>query len=710
MAIRCGVSLLPADDVRAALTPLFEADTVEAVEWSVDFGFSPARIPDWVEALLGRFADQGALYAHGVELSPMTAELADHQHAWVAALEDTFGKRQYRHFTEHYGFINAGEVVRGTPLPLPPSRALLALASARVQLLQDVTKTPVGIENLAFAFGREDAIAQAELVGALCDRTGAFVLLDVHNLLCQAENFDIDPLALAELYGLRRVREIHIAGGSITRTAAPPSLPFRRDSHDHDVPDRAFDLLARMIPRCPALDVVILERSDRSMFTASEAERHREDFRRVRAVVGASRPGGTTEARAPSIASSLTLAVDTPEDLGRYQEALLESLVRGPRPPDVVLADLRAQAGLPGYAPYLATFEPRALEIATAMAAEWCAREDRADTIEASVLRAPGAPLATLRLPSPEPGRGQVLVRPLAVGLCGTDLHACQGQFPIPMPLVLGHEVAGVVAALGPDVDGLEIGQNVGVSWIQRPCGSCEACARGAALRCAAPRTWIENGGGLSDLCVAEASGCTKLPDDLELELAAPLFCAGHVAISALLRASPAESDRVAVLGLGGLGHLAVQIAAALGHEVVAITSTEEKRRDALALGAAESVLSDGDSGLALQRAGGADIVLATTNDMEAAASALRGLRDGGRLVLVGLGRGPLSLDPAELVQREVSVIGAVQGPRTELDAVLDLAARGQVRPRVETFPRHLVNRALGRLAEGRVRYRAVIV
>ncbi len=711
MTIRCGVSLLPAEDVRLATAPLFEAGAVDAVEWNVDFGFPPAAAPAWVGSILSRFEEAGALYAHGVELSPMSAELADHQHTWLESLRDAFRARRYRHLTEHYGFITAGEFVRGTPLPLPPSRALLSIATERIERLQELTGSPVGIENLAFAFGREDAVLQAEVVRELCERTGAFVLLDVHNLLCQVENFDLDALALAELYGLHRVREVHIAGGSLAHTAAPPLRPFRRDSHDHDVPDPAFTLLAQVVPRCPALEVVILERSDRSTFTSGEAERHRADFFRVREIVAdaASRApplGGRSE----PLVSGLALAADTPRELSRYQTTLLEALSGGPRPAEAVIAELAADAEIAAYSPYLAAFEPRAVEIATAMAAEWCARDEVDGTIEAAVLRSPRAPLAVRRLPVPEPGPGQVLVRPMAVGLCGTDLHAYEGRFPLPLPIVIGHEIAGVVVALGPGTTGLRAGDSVGISWIQRTCGACPACARGQETRCAAPRTWIENGGGLSELLVAEETGCTKLPSGLAFEHAAPLFCAGHVVMSALLRARPAAGERVAILGLGGLGHLAVQIAAALGHEVVAITGAEEKRRDALALGAHEAILGGDDPGDALSYAGGADIVLATTSSMRHAASIVRGVRDGGRLVVVGLGEEPLAIDPIELVQREASIIGAVQGPRAELDAVLDLAARGRVRPRVEAFPWHLANRALGRLAEGRVRYRAVIV
>jgi D-arabinose 1-dehydrogenase-like Zn-dependent alcohol dehydrogenase len=159
------------------------------------------------------------------------------------------------------------------------------------------------------------------------------------------------------------------------------------------------------------------------------------------------------------------------------------------------------------------------------------------------------------------------------------------------------------------------------------------------------------------------------------------------------------------------LGHLAIQIAKASGHETIAITSRADKAEDARELGASEVLVVDAVETLGpeLEARGGADIVLATTNDMKTLGSALLGLRERGRIVVAGLGMTPLALDPLELVQREAVVIGAMQGPKSELEMVLSLAARGMVTPIVETFPLHLATRALGRLVSGRARYRVVI-
>ncbi|MFO0549288.1 MAG: DUF692 family protein [Polyangiaceae bacterium] len=707
---RVGLSLMPTEDARLANTALFDAGLVDAIEWSVDFGYLGA--PPWVDALLDTYSARGALYAHGVELSMMSARFTPNHEAWLEHLATALRARRYQHLTEHYGFMTAGDFARGTPLPLPPSRALLALAIDRVRRLAELAEVPVGIENLAFALGRDCALAQADFVAELCEKTGAFLLFDVHNLLCQADNFDLDPVALARSYPLARAKQIHFAGGTLTPPRTPRGTLFRRDGHDAPAPDAELELLAAVLPSCVALDVVILERSDRSLFTAAEVDTHHAEFKRLREIVGAA-----TISRAPhprvSVAHSLPWIDDSVAELDAYQVTLLETLASldDPRAARAALAAAPAP-----YQPYLERVEPHALEVALALVRQWSARSEpdpeiAGPTMHAAVFTKPELPLELRNLPVPSPGPGQVLLRVAAVGLCGTDAHAYRGQFPVPLPIVLGHETVGVVEAVGVGVAHPRVGDRVGVSWVQRGCSRCRACVAGLVERCTAPRTWIENGGGLSDLAIVEATGLTVLPDGLDFELAAPVFCGGHVVASGLRRASPRPGERVCVLGVGGLGHLAIGVAAAQGLEVVALTSSQEKARDARALGASEAFVFDRpeDAGPTLERAGGAAIALSTTSSMRAAESLLRGLDVGGRAVLLGLGDGGVTLDPLDVVAREISIIGAVQGPREELVAVLDLVARGKVRPWVESFPLLLAQRALGRVLDGRARYRVVV-
>jgi D-arabinose 1-dehydrogenase-like Zn-dependent alcohol dehydrogenase/uncharacterized protein (UPF0276 family) len=702
-----GVSLLPADDLREATAPLFEAGLVEAVEWNLDFGWGPDGIPPWIESILDAFEARAALFAHGVELSPMSARFTDRQEQWLGDLARTARARRFRHVTEHYGFITAGPWVRGTPLPLPPSRAALEIVRGRIARMEDACGAAVGIENLGFAFGRRDALAQATFIGELCAATSAFVLLDVHNLFCQAHNFDLDALALAEAYPLERVREIHVAGGSWWRPACDPTRPFRRDTHDDAVPGWAFSLLEHLLPRCPNLDAVILERTDRSLFGVEERERYRADYERILRTVRRFASGGADGPPTPRRrVDAVDLVADDEPALDRYQRTLLDVLAQEHDPAS---ARERIGAAVAAYAPHVGDFELPAVELGAAMVREWVAEDEPAGTMHAVVLTRPGAPLALLNLPIPEPGPGQVLLRVEAVGLCGLDAHARTGVIPVPTPIVLGHEVAGVVEAAGDGVATLAAGDRVAVGWTQAGCGACEDCARGAPQRCADARTWIENGGGLSELAIVEAAGCLRLPDGLAPKEAAPLVCAGAAAFAALRRAGVEPGDRVAVVGFGGVGHLAVQIACALGHAPLVVTSTAEKARDAAQLGARRAVLGEGDPGAALERAGLVDVVIAATSSMPEAGRAARGLAPRGRIVLVGIGEGTLDLDPIALLEREATVLAVQPGPDDAAGA-LALAAEGRIRPRVEAFPFHLAYRALRRIEEGRVRYRAVVV
>ena len=219
----------------------------------------------------------------------------------------------------------------------------------------------------------------------------------------------------------------------------------------------------------------------------------------------------------------------------------------------------------------------------------------------------------------------------------------------------------------------------------------------------------MQNGGGHAELMVVEASGCVEIPDALSFEEAAPMFCAGFTIMSGYRRATPRPGDRIAVLGLGGLGHLGLQIAKAFGHEVLALTSSADKRVELLALGADDVILVGDDPGRALADAGGADVILATTSSAAQVGQIVSGLRPEGRLALMGLGEGPIEIDPMSLILSQGSIVGALQDDRAHLLEVLELAAAGRVRPKVEAFPLVLVERAMNRLAEGRVRYRAVL-
>lgn len=299
----------------------------------------------------------------------------------------------------------------------------------------------------------------------------------------------------------------------------------------------------------------------------------------------------------------------------------------------------------------------------------------------------------------PELGPGQVLIRIRASGVCFNDLHAREGR--------PGHEAAGEIVGLGAGVSSRRVGDRVGVSLWQTACGRCEWCQRGKPLHCPHKGgTSINLPGSHAEFMLATADATTLLPVGLSFEEAAPLFCAGYAAYSGLLSAKPKPGDRVAVAGIGGLGHLAVQYAKAAGLFVIAITGSTDKISLIRELGADEIVRN----GKELQAIGGADIILGASASVDAQADAFEGIRPEGRMVVMGLGTAPLPLPVNALIMKRASIIGSQHNDRQHLYTTLDLAARGRVKPMIETYSLAEAEKARQRLASGRARFRAVIV
>lgn len=277
MTPRVGLSLMPTEDFRRAAVPLFAEGSVEAVEWGPDVRYA-GGIPDWFVPLLDHYADHGALYAHGVHYSLLSVESHGHHARWLEVMGDALAERRYRHVTEHFGFMVAPGFDRGAPLPLPYLPEVVALGRGRLARLAQVAGVPVGLENLATALSPEDVVHQAAMLVDVLDVVDGFLLLDVHNLWCQAVNWGHDPIRLLESYPLDRVREIHVSGGSWTEEQ---DWRWRRDTHDHDVPEPVFDLLGEALGRCPGVEVVIFERMGGTIRDAAEEAGMRVDFRRI---------------------------------------------------------------------------------------------------------------------------------------------------------------------------------------------------------------------------------------------------------------------------------------------------------------------------------------------------------------------------------------------------------------------------------------------
>lgn len=307
---------------------------------------------------------------------------------------------------------------------------------------------------------------------------------------------------------------------------------------------------------------------------------------------------------------------------------------------------------------------------------------------------------------TPNPGPNQVLIKIRASGICYTDVHQTRGELPGDFPRILGHEPVGEVVAMGPGVTTRRIGDRVGVPFLQSSCGRCEWCARGKPMFCAQQMgTSGQMSGGHAEFMLAYAAATVLLPDGLSYEQAAPIFCAGYTVWSGLRIAEPQPHERIAVVGIGGLGHLAVQYAKAAGFTTIAVSRSPDKDRSIRELGADE-IVRDGQG---LAAIGGADVILGTSNSNDAMADSIQGLRPDGRFVLMGYEAKSFPVPPADAILKCLRIIGSQQNGTEFLYEALDYAAKGKVKVIVETYRLDEINKAYDRVAEGKVRFRAVM-
>ena len=328
--------------------------------------------------------------------------------------------------------------------------------------------------------------------------------------------------------------------------------------------------------------------------------------------------------------------------------------------------------------------------------------------MKAAVVPKIGAKWEVKEVPTPHPATNQVLIKIHASGLCYTDVHITEGRVPTgAFPRTIGHEPAGEIVEVGEGVISRKIGDRVGVPWFQASCGRCEWCLRGKPMFCAQMiGTGIGIQGSHAEYMVAYADATMLLPDGLTYEQAAPVFCAGYTVWSGLRWANPKPHERIAVVGIGGLGHLALQYSKAAGFETIAITHSKDKEELAYKLGA-DIVVSDGQG---LREAGGADIILATSNSYKAAADTLRGLRPDGRLMFIGGSDEPFTIpSPGEILFNRHQIIGSSQNGREYLYEALDYVAKGKVKVMAEIVPLEDIDDAYEKVANGNVRFRAVI-
>src|SRR5215208_5718447 len=336
--------------------------------------------------------------------------------------------------------------------------------------------------------------------------------------------------------------------------------------------------------------------------------------------------------------------------------------------------------------------------------------------MRAAILPDFGEPLRIEDVPRPVAEADEVLMQVEVCGVCHSDLHIAHGDLAgfraaTKARLILGHEVIGRVVSTGSAVTGLAVGDRVGVAWLHSACGVCEQCHEGNENLC---RKGVITGlmvdGGYAEFMRAKASHAIPVPDALLPEEAAPLFCAGVTVYRALKKAGVAAGQRVAVFGVGGLGHLAVQIAKAMGAEAIGLHVSKEKLALATELGAARVIDAADPAALkALAKAGGVHVAVVTSAAKAAFDAALVVLRPTGTLAVVGLPAQPLTFAALALVGREIRVVGSAVGTREDLRAVLDMAAAGKLRCRTESQPLDQVNQVLDRMRGGGIYGRVVL-
>ena len=324
----------------------------------------------------------------------------------------------------------------------------------------------------------------------------------------------------------------------------------------------------------------------------------------------------------------------------------------------------------------------------------------------------PGGPFELVEREVPTPGPGHVRVAVAACGICHSDTLTKDGTFPgIRSPRVPGHEIVGSVDALGPDVARLRPGQRVGVGWHGGQCGWCRACRHGDFFACETETriTGITSDGGYADYVIARAEAVALVPDGLSPVDAAPLMCAGVTTFNALRNSGARAGDLVAVLGLGGLGHLGVQYAAKMGFRTVAIARGADKEPLARELGAWRYVDSRAtDPAAALRELGGARVVIATVTDGPAMTAVLGGLGVHGTLMVIGA---PPSLEasPFLLISGSRSIRGWYSGTSIDSEETLAFSTLAGVRSMNEVFPLERVTEAYERMLSGRARFRVVL-
>lgn len=317
-------------------------------------------------------------------------------------------------------------------------------------------------------------------------------------------------------------------------------------------------------------------------------------------------------------------------------------------------------------------------------------------------------------VPVPEVGQGEVLVKIHACGVCHTDLHAAHGDWPVKpkMPLIPGHEGVGVIEKVGENVTNVKVGDRVGIPWLYSACGECEYCLSGRETLCPNQlNAGYSVDGAYAEYCKAPALYVTKIPDALSFKEAAPLFCAGVTTYKALKVSGAKAGDWVSIHGIGGLGHVALQYAKAMGFNVIAVDIKDDKLELAKKLGADLTVngMKVDPAEKIKEEVGGVQAAISVAVTKKAFEQAYHTVKRGGSLVVVGLPNDTLPIPIFDTVLNGVSVKGSIVGTRKDLQECLELAAQGKIKTMIETQPLDNINEIFDRLENGEINGRVVL-
>lgn len=394
---------MPSEDFLSATSLLFSSQEIEALEWSFDTAWlrDGEAIPDWASELIDYWSQAGSLLGHGVNYSAFSGSWTSYQDDWLDCFAYECSQRNFRHISEHWGFSQALPFVRNSPMPALLSPVALDLASARLSMLAEISGAPVGLENLAFAFSRDDLVNQCQFLSDLLLETDGFLVLDLHNSYCQMENFKLSASELLRLYPLHRVKELHLSGGSWSsyektqnsqtvgqsneqsNRQAEPVL-IRRDTHDDSVPEEVFQLLELALESCPNLEFVILERLANTIANDAEGEKLRQDFKKMKSIVQAFLSGARTRsASMPVLAAPQRSSggydydpgkIRSEPGLAEFQSKLLLLLDSG-KDASEIRTFLLQDPEIARYHAYVESWEEPMLDLAKVLTRKWGVRE-----------------------------------------------------------------------------------------------------------------------------------------------------------------------------------------------------------------------------------------------------------------------------------------------------------------------------------------------